>query len=139
MVTNKAIRETKQRNAILGFLRNTRSHPTADQIYETVRKSIPNISKGTVYRNLQVLIDNGIVSALDIRGTLSRYEIKQEAHYHFRCEACGRVYDVDEPIDTGLDGRISRRTGFFVSGHQTEFRGRCADCHRPSLNNQKES
>jgi len=139
MVTNKAIRETKQRNAILGFLRNTRSHPTADQIYETVRKSIPNISKGTVYRNLQVLIDNGIVSALDIRGTLSRYEIKQEAHYHFRCEACGRVYDVDEPVDTGLDGRISRRTGFFVSGHQTEFRGRCADCHRPSLNNQKES
>ena len=139
MVTNKITRETKQRNAILGFLRNTRSHPTADQIYETVRESIPNISKGTVYRNLQVLIDNGTVSVLDIRGTLSRYEIKQESHYHFRCEACGRVYDVGEPVDPGLDDRISKRTGFFVSSHQTEFRGRCADCHRPSLNNQKES
>lgn len=139
MITNKVLRETKQRNAILGFLRNTRSHPTADQIYETVRKNIPNISKGTVYRNLQVLIDNGIVSVLDIRGTLSRYELKQETHYHFRCEACGRVYDLDEPVDPGLDDRISKRTGFIVSGHQTEFRGRCADCHRPSPKIHKES
>ena len=139
MITNKALRKTRQRNAIFGLLRNTRSHPTADQIYETIRKNIPNISKGTVYRNLQVLIDKGIVSVLDIRGTLSRYEIKQEPHYHFRCEACGRVYDLDEPVDPGLDDRISKRTGFLVSGHQTEFRGRCADCHRPSINNQKES
>jgi Fur family transcriptional regulator, peroxide stress response regulator len=132
MNTNKASRETKQRNAILGFLMNTRSHPTADQIYETVRKTIPTISKGTVYRNLQVLIDIGIVSVLDIRGTLSRYELKQETHYHFRCDACGRVYDLDEPVDPGLDDRISKRTGFVVSGHQTEFRGRCADCQRPA-------
>ena len=132
MNTNKVSRETKQKNAILGLLRNTRSHPTADQIYETVRKAIPTISKGTVYRNLQVLIDNGIVSVLDIRGTLSRYELKQETHYHFRCDACGRVYDLDEPVDPGLDDRISKRTGFVVSGHQTEFRGRCADCHRPA-------
>jgi Fur family peroxide stress response transcriptional regulator len=139
MITNKALRETRQRNAILGLLRHTRSHPTADQIYETIRKSIPNISKGTVYRNLQVLIDNGIVSVLDIRGTLSRYEIKQETHYHFRCEACGRVYDLDEPVDPGLDDRISKRTGFLVSGHQTEFRGRCADCRRPSPKILKES
>jgi len=132
-------RETKQRSAILGFLKDTRSHPTADQIYEAVRKKIPNISKGTVYRNLQVLADNGIVSVLDIRGPLSRYELRQEAHYHFRCETCGRVYDLDEPVDLGLEDRISKRTGFLVSGHQTEFRGRCADCHRPSPNTHKES
>ncbi len=133
------LRETKQRNAILCLLRDTRSHPTADQIYETVRKSIPSISKGTVYRNLQVLSDCGLVSVLDIRGASSRYEIKQETHYHFRCEACGRVYDLDEPVDPGLDDRISKRTGFLVSGHQTEFRGRCADCRRPSQNIHKES
>jgi Fur family peroxide stress response transcriptional regulator len=139
MNTNKVFRATKQRNAILDFLRNTRLHPTADQIYESVRRNIPTISKGTVYRNLQVLIDNGIVSVLDIRGTLSRYEIKQEGHYHFRCEACGRVYDLDEPVDPGLDDRISKRTGFIVSGHQTEFRGRCAECNRPSPIIQKES
>lgn len=139
MNTVNRSRLTRQRRAILDFLRNTRSHPTADQIYESVRRNIPTISKGTVYRNLQVLIDSGIVSVLDIRGTLSRYELRQEAHYHFRCEACGRVYDLDEPVDPGLDDRISKRTGFIVSGHQTEFRGRCAECYRPSPIIQKES
>jgi Fur family peroxide stress response transcriptional regulator len=134
----KALRETKQRKAILDFLRKTKSHPTADQIYDSVRKIIPSISKGTVYRNLQVLIDSGIVSVLDIRGTLSRYEVRQAAHYHFRCEGCGRVIDLDLPVDPGLDDRISKRTGFVVSGHQTEFRGWCADCRQPSSNIEKE-
>jgi Fur family peroxide stress response transcriptional regulator len=138
MITIKTARDTKQRKAILGFLKSTRSHPTADEIYETVRKDIPNLSKGTVYRNLQVLIDNGLVSVLDIRGTLSRYELKQEAHYHFRCEACGRVIDLGGPVDRGLDDEISKRTGFVISGHQTEFRGWCLDCHQPSAHITKE-
>jgi len=131
-------RVTAQRREILGFLRETRSHPTADEIYDHVRKIIPNISKGTVYRNLQVLIAGGKVAVLDMRGTLSRYELCQEAHYHFRCEACGRVIDLNEPVDPGLDERIAKRTGFVVSGHMTEFRGWCANCRRPSQNNKKE-
>jgi len=137
MNINKAQRETRQRKAILDFLRKTRSHPTADRIYNSVRKVIPSISMGTVYRNLQVLIESGKVSVLDIRGTLSRYEIRQEAHYHFRCEACGRVVDLDLPVDAGLDDLIAKRTGFVVSGHQTEFRGWCADCHQPSSINER--
>ena len=139
MNTINGSRLTRQRRAILDILKRTRAHPTADEIYETVRKDIPSISKGTVYRNLQVLIDSGEAAVLDIRGTLSRYEIKQEIHYHFRCEACGRVYDLDEPVDPGLNDRISNRTGFIVSGHQTEFRGWCADCHQSSTNHTKES
>ncbi len=67
-------RETKQRAAILRVLRNTRSHPTAAQIYDQVRKEIPNISKGTVYRNLQVLREDGAISELNLNGILSRYE-----------------------------------------------------------------
>jgi Fur family peroxide stress response transcriptional regulator len=121
-------RDTKQREAILNILRKTRSHPTADQIYDEVRKDILNISKGTVYRNLQVLEEDGAISVLNINGTQSRYEVKQEGHYHFRCEKCGRVFDLDEPIDKELDERISRKTGFSVSHHQTEFRGLCKDC-----------
>ena len=123
-------RETKQREAILRILRNTRSHPTADQIYDEVRKEIPNISKGTVYRNLQVLQEDGAVSELNLNGTLSRYEAKQESHYHFRCEQCGRVFDLDEPVDKELDERVAKRTGFKVSHHQTEFRGLCKDCQQ---------
>ena len=123
-------RETKQRVSILRVLRNNRTHPTADWIYEEVKKEIPNISKGTVYRNLQVLQEAGAVSELNLNGTLSRYEAKQDSHYHFRCEQCGRIYDLDEPVNKELDKRVAKRTGFTVSHHQTEFRGFCKDCQQ---------
>ncbi|MFC1861530.1 Fur family transcriptional regulator [Chloroflexota bacterium] len=121
-------RATKQRAAILKILRNTRSHPTADQIYDAVRQKIPNISKGTVYRNLQVLREDGAISELNLNGTLSRYEEKQDKHYHFRCEQCGRVFDLGEQVNTEIDKKVAERTGFMVSSHQTEFRGLCKDC-----------
>jgi len=121
-------RETRQREAILKILRNTKSHPTADLIYEEVRKEIPNISKGTVYRNLKVLREGGQISELNLNGTVSRFEAKQESHYHFRCEQCGRVFDVDEPVDRALDRKVAKRTGFKISYHQLEFRGVCHDC-----------
>jgi len=123
-------RETKQRDAILRFLRNSRNHPTADFIYEEVKKNIPRISKGTVYRNLRRLEENGEISALNLNGTVSRYEVKQDNHYHFRCDSCGKVVDVDEQVDNALDMRVARRTGFMVLYHQTEFRGLCKDCQR---------
>jgi Fur family transcriptional regulator, peroxide stress response regulator len=121
-------RQTKQRDAILRVLNTNRTHPAADWIYEEVKKEIPNISKGTVYRNLQVLQEDGVISTLDLSGTLSRYEVKQKSHYHFRCEKCGRIFDLDEPIDNDIDAKISRQTGFKVSHHQTEFRGFCKEC-----------
>jgi Fe2+ or Zn2+ uptake regulation protein len=123
-------RETKQREAILKALRNTRCHPTADQIYDEVRKNIPNISKGTVYRNLQVLQDDGAITELKLNDTLSRYEVKQESHYHFRCEKCGRVSDIDMPVNIELDQQVEKRTGLKISYHQLEFRGLCKDCQK---------
>ncbi len=123
-------RDTKQREAILRVLRNTRNHPTADQIYDAVRQAIPNISKGTVYRNLQVLQEDGAVTEFNLDGTLSRYEVKQKSHYHFKCERCGRVFDLDEPVDCEIDERVGKKTGFKVLHHQTEFRGLCRDCQK---------
>jgi Fur family peroxide stress response transcriptional regulator len=139
MNTVNRSRLTRQRRAILDLLKSTRAHPTADDIYDEVRKDLPNISKGTVYRNLQVLIDRGEAAVLDIRGSLSRYELRRGSHCHFRCQACERVIDIDEPVDPGLDAKVSRETGFVVSGHQIEFRGWCAICRQPSQNTNKES
>lgn len=121
-------RATKQREAILRYLRNNNSHPTADLIYEQVREEIPHISKGTVYRNLKVLRVIGQVLELNLKGKLSRFEANKCPHYHFRCESCGRVFDIDEPVDKDLDSRVAARTGFTVSHHQLEFRGLCHDC-----------
>jgi Fur family peroxide stress response transcriptional regulator len=123
-------RETRQREAILNILRSTDSHPTADWIYDEVRKLIPNISKGTVYRNLKILREMGEISELDLSGTVSRYEGRRALHYHFRCERCGRVFDLDEPVDRELDAKVARETGFKVSYHQLEFRGLCRDCQQ---------
>ena len=123
-------RETKQRETILGVLRGTTSHPTADWIYDEVRKVIPNIGKGTVYRNLKILREEGKISELNLSGTVSRYEGKSENHYHFRCEKCGRVFDLEEPVSKELDDKVARNTGFKVSYHQLEFRGLCKDCQQ---------
>jgi Fur family peroxide stress response transcriptional regulator len=129
-ITNMQRRETRQREAILDILRHTDSHPTADWIYDEVRKIIPNISKGTVYRNLNILQDEGEISELRLSGTASRYDGRQENHYHFRCEKCGRVFDLDEPVDRKLDERVAKKTGFKVSHHRLEFRGLCKECQQ---------
>jgi Fe2+ or Zn2+ uptake regulation protein len=123
-------RDTKQRQAVLDVLKGTNSHPTADWVYDAVRKVIPNISKGTVYRNLKILRDTGMISELNLNGTVSRFEARQDNHYHFRCEKCGRVFDLDEPVDTKLDKRVAKKTGFKVSHHQLEFRGLCKECQK---------
>ena len=123
-------RDTKQREAILSVHRSADSHPTADWIYDEVRKAIPNISKGTVYRNLKILRESGEISELNLSGTVSRFEGRQENHYHFRCDRCRQVFDLDEPVNNELDERVARKTGFKVSYHQLEFRGLCNDCQQ---------
>ena len=125
-------RETRQREAIFNILRQADSHPTADMIYDEVRKLIPNISKGTVYRNLKILRDMGKISELNLSGTVSRYEGRPENHYHFRCEKCGRVFDLDEPVYSELNKRVDQKTGFKVLYHQMEFRGLCKGCQEKS-------
>lgn len=123
-------RTTKQREAIIRFLANNKTHPTADVIYEGVKNEIPNISVGTVYRNLKVLKENGLITEVTIQGTLGRYEEKQKNHYHFRCEQCGKVFDIDEPVDNDLNMRVAGKTGLKINSHQLEFRGLCKDCQK---------
>jgi len=122
------MRRTKQKEAILEVLRGTTSHPTADWVYNEVRKKIPNISLGTVYRNLRLLCQSGEILELDLCGALSRFDARQDNHYHFRCEKCGRVFDVDLPVDEEIDKRAAQKTGFDVSSHWLEFRGLCKNC-----------
>ena len=121
-------RRSKQREKVISFLRSTSSHPTAGIIYEEVRKEIHNISLGTVYRNLRLLKEEGEVLELDLAGSLRRFDGDTRSHYHFRCEQCGRVFDVDEPVDMERDERVAKKTGFKVFHHILEFRGLCLDC-----------
>jgi len=122
------LRRTKQKEAILEVLRGTISHPTADWVYNEVKKEIPNISLGTVYRNLRLLCESGEILELDLCGTLSRFDARRDNHYHFRCGKCGLVFDVDVLVDMEMDKIVAQRTGFIISYHRLEFRGICRDC-----------
>ena len=127
------IRGSKQRKAILRVLGSGTSHPTAKWIYTEVRKEIPNVSLGTVYRNLRSLKERGEILELYLGGTFSRFDGNSTDHYHFRCERCGRVFDVDEPVNKEIDVRVAQKTGFKVLSHHLEFRGICADCQKGNM------
>jgi Fur family peroxide stress response transcriptional regulator len=122
------MRKSKQRDAILRVLMSTRSHPTAEWLYEEVKKEIPNISLGTVYRNLRLMKRGGEILELEQTGTYRRFDGNSANHYHFRCDECAKVFDIDEPLVPGIDERVEKTTGFKVSYHRLEFRGLCRDC-----------
>ena len=125
----RVVKRTRQKEAILNVLSNTTSHPTATWIYDKVRKEIPHVSLGTVYRNLRLLQTQGRISELEIAGC-KRFDIKTNKHGHFSCDLCGRVFDVDESESDNLDRDISRKTGFEISGVRLEFHGLCRECQR---------
>jgi Fe2+ or Zn2+ uptake regulation protein len=95
-----------------------------------VRKRLPRIGLGTVYRNLRLLAREGLLAEIHA-GPSSRFDARREPHHHFTCGVCGRIYDLEEPVDTRLDARVSSRTGFRVSHHRIEFYGVCGACAAP--------
>ncbi len=121
-------RKSKQKEAIFKVLKGATSHPTAEWVYERVRREIPNISLGTVYRDLKLLKQDGEILELGLAGTQSRFDGKAENHYHFRCLKCNRIFDVDGPVDKELDERLAQKMGFTVFEHRLEFHGLCKNC-----------
>lgn len=121
-------RNTQQRKVIYDILASTDSHPTADWIYDEVRKYIPNISLGTVYRNLKVLKDEGLIIEIN-DGKQSRFDARIDNHYHFRCEVCGKIYDI-EPQAVRLDLNLThlKDDGFKVANFRIEISGICKNC-----------
>lgn len=128
MNKNSNTRMTKQRQAILNVLRNTDTHPTADWIYEQVRKTIPNISLGTIYRNLGILREMGEIMELNFGSTYSRYDGNPHNHYHFCCSQCGQVLDLDMALFAELSNYINENTDHLVHHHRLEFYGICNQC-----------
>lgn len=119
---------SKQREAILRVLRNSSAHPSAEWLYEQVKEQLPGIGMATVYRNLRRLTEDGEVRELQRSSDAARYDGNTATHYHFHCERCGRILDLDEPVDPTIETRIAGRTGLKVTGHYLELRGLCLEC-----------
>lgn len=121
-------RFTEQRAAVYRFLRQTQAHPSADDVFTTVREVIPDISLATVYKSLETLVSCGLASKLTYGDGSARYDGRTDPHPHARCLTCGAVRDVPGHLDgAALDG-LGDLPGFMVEGYRVEVVGVCGDC-----------
>ena len=123
-----AIKYSRQREAIKSFLMTRKDHPTADVVYENVRKEFPNISLGTVYRNLTLLSDMGELLRLRVGDGMDHFDADTSPHYHFICQDCGRVIDLDMVSLEAIDNIAGANFGGQIKGHVTYFYGSCENC-----------
>ena len=131
MLMEKQLRMTPQRKILLEELRKLHTHPTADELYEVVRKRLPHISLGTVYRNLEILSRKGIIRKIELGGTQKRFDGDLEIHQHIRCTECGRIDDLPAGTAvTSCDMDLIEQTGYEVIERRVEFIGICPDCRK---------
>lgn len=122
----KAQRFSHQREMICQMVAQSREHPTAQEVYDVLKPEMPQLSLGTVYRNLRQLAEDGKV--MEIAGTPVRYDAITTGHSHFRCNCCGRVSDLHNiPYDSLLD-RAAGQNGCIITGHELMFNGICSVC-----------
>jgi len=127
-MSTQPLKYSHQREAIMDYLKSTVDHPTADEVYNHIRESIPNISLGTVYRNLNQLAAAGKLLRLTCDGKIDHFDACTSPHYHFLCNTCGRVSDLHMPMDNELLSRAREFTPNKVTDVSIMFSGICTHC-----------
>ncbi|MFC2949181.1 Fur family transcriptional regulator [Virgibacillus sediminis] len=127
-IKNSNVRMTPQRVAVLEALLNSKSHPTADQIYQQVGRQFPTISQATVYNNLHTLCESGLAQELTFGNHSSRFDGDPSEHYHVICTGCGSIVDLHYPLLKEMEALAQQTTGFQISHHRLEIYGECEDC-----------
>lgn len=122
------MRLTTQRQVILEELGKVKTHPTANEVYDMVRRRLPRIGLGTVYRNLELMADNGIILKVEVGGTQKRFDATVTPHYHIRCSSCGKVNDIDIAIQEQINEAAENASNYKILGHHIEFSGICQEC-----------
>lgn len=119
---------SRQRESILNALNEKLDHPTAEMVYNCVKQEQPNISLGTVYRNLNQLVEQGTLRRIATPVSGDRFDIRVDPHAHLLCTCCGRVLDLEDTLISELDRNVMRTTGFLVNDRQLLLSGICEDC-----------
>lgn len=139
----RAYRQTRQRQIILQELRHLRTHPTADELFEIVRQRLPRISLATVYRNLELLAEQGLIQKLEPGGHQRHYDGRIEPHYHIRCVQCDAVADLElkEKIELAQPNIdiVQPHTEYQVLDCYMEFTGICPRCRKQQQNNSQDT
>lgn len=124
----KTLKHSRQRDSIKECLMNRHDHPTADNIYTDIREQMPNISLGTVYRNLNLLVELGEVRKLSCGNGPDRFDADIHPHYHFVCRECGQVQDLPMDISEHLNSAAQLYCAGKIDSHITYFYGLCDHC-----------
>jgi Fur family transcriptional regulator, ferric uptake regulator len=132
MQESTSMRLTTQRQVILEELLKVTSHPTANEVYDMVRKRLPRIGLGTVYRNLELMAESGMILKLEVGGTQKRFDATVTTHYHVRCMECGKVDDIKIPVQEDINEIAAQASHYQILGHHIEFTGICSDCTKSS-------
>ncbi|SFM44819.1 Fur family transcriptional regulator, peroxide stress response regulator [Gracilibacillus orientalis] len=127
---SSGVRITPQRHAVLEFLLNAETHPTADDIYKALEGKFPNMSVATVYNNLRVFREIGLVRELPYGDSSSRFDCNTSKHYHIICDSCGKIVDFHYPSLDEVESLAEQITGFDVSHHRMEVYGVCQECKK---------
>jgi len=126
----RGFRLTAPRHAVLEVVRSIKTHPTAEEVHRLVTRRARRVSLGTVYRNLRLLVDVGLLGELP--GPRARFDANIRAHHHFTCVRCGRIADVEAPVaephSRALSKRVEARTGLAITHHRIDFFGHCREC-----------
>ncbi len=127
---NTGTKRSHQREAIILYLKGRKDHPTAEKIYTDLKEEMPNLSLGTVYRNLSLLSDTGQINKLSFAGKTDHFDADTSPHYHVLCEKCGAVEDLNMPYDYSMDENAGNLYEGIITSHSTVFTGICTNCCR---------
>src|SRR6476469_5793242 len=119
---------TRQREAVLGVIREREDHPTANEIFEAARQRLPTISYATVYNSLRYLKEAGLVHEIKFGDSASRYDRETDRHDHAICNSCGKLVDFDLPQTAELMQAAARKSRFKPESVHLTLRGLCVDC-----------
>ncbi len=125
---------SRQREVIHDTLKTNVVHPTAEYIHGILKKKDPNISLATVYRNLNQLAASGIIKKIDGLEPSVHYDHNTHEHYHFICDKCKKVFDVEASVAPNVKIETQKQTGFLIVGHEITFHGLCAECRKTNKN-----
>lgn len=128
----KNLKLTPQRYAIYKYLKSTKSHPSAEMIYDDLKANYPTMSLATIYKTLKTLIELGVVIELNVGEDNFRYDANTSQHPHIVCLSCGRVDDIENADFNFLDTEVEKYTNYKVDTHQLYFYGICHECQKKS-------
>jgi len=130
----KIRRKSSQRENIYEIILSDKSHPTAISIYEKIKRTMPTASLGNLYRNLNILVEEGRIIKRKFADDTEHYDAITDIHYHFICEICNTVSDFSMPVQPSITKNAQKISEHIISSHTIQFYGICEKCKKKNKN-----